>query len=119
MADDQGSIASNAECALAHSNRGRPSAVLAELNPVTIGLNKTKPLTCSAVPRGPVHFTLISFGPYWSLTNFADVKFVDTHQELFSSDIANGGIRLGGLSPPSRPRSVPLADVYHANQPAR
>ncbi len=45
----------------------------------------------------PVHFTADSqFGPYWSVTRFDDVKYVDTHQQIFSSDIMNGGIRLGG-----------------------
>lgn len=36
------------------------------------------------------------FGAYWSLSQFDDVKYVDTHQQLFSSDIMKGGIRLGG-----------------------
>ncbi len=57
----------------------------------------------------PVHFTEDSmFGPYWSLTKFDDVKYVDTHQQLFSSDIMNGGIRLGG-----RPLQEPPPDVFH------
>ncbi len=46
--------------------------------------------------EAPVHYCEHSqFGPYWSITRFADVKYVDTHEKLFSSDIRNGGIRLG------------------------
>ena len=41
----------------------------------------------------PVHWCPDSeFGPYWSVTKFNDIKFVDTHPELFSSE---GGITLG------------------------
>ena len=57
----------------------------------------------------PVHFTEDSqFGPYWSMTKFDDVKYVDTHQHLFSSDIMNGGIRLGG-----RPMAEPPDAMFH------
>lgn len=59
--------------------------------------------------EAPVHFTADSqFGPYWSITRFDDVKYVDTHQELFSSDIMNGGIRLGG-----RPLTEPPPEMFH------
>jgi cytochrome P450 len=34
----------------------------------------------------PVHYTADSpFGAYWSVTRFDDIKYVDTHHELFSS----------------------------------
>jgi cytochrome P450 len=34
----------------------------------------------------PVHYTADSaFGAYWSVTRFNDIKYVDTHHELFSS----------------------------------
>ena len=57
----------------------------------------------------PVHFTENSqFGPYWSLTRYEDVKYVDTHQQQFSSDIMNGGIRLGG-----RPMAEPPDEMFH------
>jgi len=57
----------------------------------------------------PVHFTQDSqFGPYWSLTKFDDVKYVDTHHGQFSSDIMNGGIRLGG-----RPITEPPPEMFH------
>ena len=35
----------------------------------------------------PVHYCRDSaFGPYWSITRFEDIRYVDTHHDLFSSD---------------------------------
>ncbi len=49
----------------------------------------------------PVHLTETSMvGPYWSVTRFHDIKFVDSHHELFSSDSRRGGIALGGIEEP-------------------
>ena len=49
----------------------------------------------------PVHFTADSqLGPYWSVTKFEDILYVDSHHDLFSSDIRKGGISLGGTPPP-------------------
>jgi cytochrome P450 len=43
--------------------------------------------------EAPVHFCPESeFGPYWSVTRYEDIKYVDTNHELFSSE---GGITLG------------------------
>jgi cytochrome P450/predicted MFS family arabinose efflux permease len=43
----------------------------------------------------PVHFCRSSqFGPYWSITRFADIMAVDTNHEAFSSDIRFGGITI-------------------------
>ena len=40
----------------------------------------------------PVHYCRASdFGPYWSITRFEDIKYVDIHHDLFSSD---GGISI-------------------------
>jgi cytochrome P450 len=59
--------------------------------------------------EAPVHLTEESqFGRYWSITQFDDVKYIDTHQHLFSSDIMNGGIRLGG-----KPLDEPPPDLFH------
>ena len=45
----------------------------------------------------PVHYTPTSMiGPYWSVTRYKDIMYVDTHHDEFSSDINNGGIRMGG-----------------------
>ncbi len=59
--------------------------------------------------EAPVHWCQNSqFGPYWSITRYDDVKYVDTHHDLFSSDIDNGGIRLGG-----RPLEGPPDPMFH------
>jgi cytochrome P450 len=50
----------------------------------------------------PVHYTADSqFGPYWSVTKFDDIMYVDSHHQLFSSDSRYGGIALtlGGWPP--------------------
>jgi cytochrome P450 len=45
----------------------------------------------------PVHYTAESMvGPYWSVTKYNDIMYVDTHHELFSSQQRAGGIALGG-----------------------
>ena len=45
----------------------------------------------------PVHYTGESqFGPYWSITKFSDIMYVDTHHQIFSSENSQGGITLGG-----------------------
>lgn len=45
----------------------------------------------------PVHYTPTSmFGDYWSITQYQDIMSVDTNHDAFSSDINNGGIRMGG-----------------------
>ena len=41
----------------------------------------------------PVHFCADSeFGPYWSVTKYKDIMYVDTHHKIFSSE---GGIAIG------------------------
>jgi cytochrome P450 len=45
----------------------------------------------------PVHYHPQSmFGPFWSVTKYADIRYVDSHHELFSSERTRGGIALGG-----------------------
>ncbi|MCC5887258.1 MAG: cytochrome P450 [Gammaproteobacteria bacterium] len=40
----------------------------------------------------PIHFTAESeFGPYWSVTRYDDIMYVDTHHKIFSSE---GGITI-------------------------
>jgi len=59
----------------------------------------------------PVHLTEESmFGPYWSVTSFKDIMHVDTHHEEFSSDINNGGIRMGGRP---RPKDAEPDPMFH------
>ena len=46
----------------------------------------------------PVHYHDFSmFGPYWSVTKYDDIKYVDTHHDLFSSHSRHGGISLNGI----------------------
>ena len=47
------------------------------------------------------------YGQYWSITKFDDIKKVDTHEDVFSSDITKGGIRLGG------PVNADPTDMYN------
>lgn len=90
-----------------------PSDVaLADLNPGNgdwFEQNKELQLFDRLRREAPVHLSEESqFGRYWSVARFDDVKYVDTHQQLFSSDIMNGGIRLGG-----RPLDEPPPDLFH------
>ena len=57
----------------------------------------------------PVHYTEDSqFGSYWSITSYEDIKSIDMDHERFSSDIMNGGIRLGG-----QPMAEPPDELFH------
>jgi cytochrome P450 len=48
----------------------------------------------------PVHYCPDSqFGPYWSITRYADIVEVDTNHEVFSSDAYLGGISVRDLDP--------------------
>ncbi len=88
------------------------SIPLPELNPAHSHLfeaNKVLPYFERLRSEAPVHLCEDSqFGPYWSVTKFDDVKYVDSHHELFSSDSLNGGIRLGG-----RPTTEPPNPMFH------
>ncbi|MBI1196551.1 MAG: cytochrome P450 [Phenylobacterium sp.] len=45
----------------------------------------------------PVHYCAEhEFGPYWSITKFADIMAVDTNHQVFSSDFMKGGITIAG-----------------------
>ena len=63
----------------------------------------------------PVHFTPESpFGPYWSVTRFDDIKHVDTHHELFSSEPA---IVIGDLPPEQMlPQFIAMDQPRHDEQ---
>ena len=57
----------------------------------------------------PVHFHENSmFGPYWSITKYEDIMFVDKNHELFSSHIKKGGIALGGVPDRDDQYSLPM-----------
>jgi cytochrome P450 len=70
-------------------------------HPLLFEANRMLPYFERLRAEDPVHYCAESqFGPYWSVTKFADIKHVDTHEKIFSSDIRNGGIRLGGQADP-------------------
>ncbi len=85
---------------------------LAELNPGHgdwFEQNKALAVFDRLRREAPVHRTQDSqFGAYWSVSSYDDVKYVDTHHHIFSSDIMNGGIRLGG-----QPLTEPPPDLFH------
>ena len=55
----------------------------------------------------PLHYCADSqFGPYWSVTRYEDIKYVDSHHEIFSSDSKLGGAFLGEHAG-SKDRRVP------------
>lgn len=46
----------------------------------------------------PVHYHADSmFGPFWSVTRYADIRQVDSQHELFSSERSRGGVGLNGV----------------------
>ncbi len=78
-------------------------------HPELFRANKVLPWFERLRAESPVHrCTNSQFGKFWSITRYDDVKYVDTHHELFSSDINNGGIRLGG-----RPLEGPPDPMFH------
>ena len=51
----------------------------------------------------PVHWCRESeFGPYWSVTRYADIMAVDTNHQVFSSEAALGGITIRDARPDLR-----------------
>ena len=53
------------------------------------------PLFARLRREDPVHYCPASqFGPYWSVTRYNDIMAVETNPEVFSSDIARGGITI-------------------------
>ena len=81
-------------------NRDPYDIPLAELDPAHDDLfaaNKTLPYFERLRKEDPVHLSEDGpYGRYWSVTKYEDIMAVDTNHKVFSSDIRNGGIRLGG-----------------------
>ena len=76
---------------------GMPLAELDPAHPSLFEADRFWPYFERLRAEDPVHLTEHSmFGPYWSITKYEDIMYVDTHHEEFSSDINNGGIRIGG-----------------------
>lgn len=78
---------------------------LDQLNPAHPSLfeaNAVLPYFARLRREAPVHYCAESqFGPYWSVTKYHDIKYVDSRHDLFSSDSKVGGIRLGGQPQPA------------------
>lgn len=81
-------------------NRDPYDIPLAELDPghdELFASNKMLPYFERLRKEDPVHLSESGpYGRYWSITKYEDIMHVDTNHKLFSSDIRNGGIRLGG-----------------------
>ncbi|HEY4345244.1 MAG TPA: cytochrome P450, partial [Parvibaculum sp.] len=88
-------------------NRDPYDIPLAELDPGHDDLfaaNKMLPYFERLRAEDPVHLSEGGpYGRYWSITKYEDIMAVDTNHKVFSSDIRNGGIRLGGQRLESEP----------------
>jgi len=86
-------------------DRDPNSVPLAELDPGHPDLfeaRKELPYFERLRREAPVHFCANSmFGPYWSVTRYDDIVYVDSQHELFSSDFRLGGINIGGVADPN------------------
>jgi cytochrome P450 len=70
--------------------------------------------------EAPVHRCEDSqFGPYWSITRYDDIQYVDTNYQLFSSDIRNGGIRLGGQPLEGEPDPLTYLPMFIMEDPPK
>lgn len=59
------------------------------------------------------------FGNYWNITKYDDIQYVDTHHDLFSSDIRNGGIRLGGGPMEGEPDPLTYLPMFIMEDPPK
>ena len=66
----------------------------------------------------PVHYCAQSrFGPYWSITRFADIQAVELNHEVFSSDASLGGIALFEEQPDEKyPSFIAMDPPMHDEQ---
>src|SRR5581483_9637090 len=66
----------------------------------------------------PVHWCRDSeFGPYWSVTKYADIMTVDTNHGVFSSASALGGITIRDVDPDLRRESfISMDQPRHSAQ---
>ena len=82
------------------------SLPLEEFNPGDPDLFRTNtfwPYFARLRREEPVHWCRDSeFGPYWSVTRYADIMAVDTNHQVFSSDAALGGITIRDARPDLR-----------------
>src|SRR5436305_13169583 len=68
----------------------------------------------------PVHYCTASpaaIGEYWSVTKYKDIMHVETHPEIFSSDVRLGGIMLRDVDPEYEwPSFIAMDEPRHAAQ---
>ena len=68
----------------------------------------------------PVHYCTKSpaaVGEYWSVTKYHDIMHVETHPDLFSSDVRLGGIMLRDVDPKYEwPSFIAMDEPRHAAQ---
>lgn len=66
----------------------------------------------------PVHYCPNSqFGPYWSVTRYADIMEVETHPQIYSSDSRQGGITImDGNAAASLPMFIAMDPPKHDEQ---
>ncbi len=91
-------------------------------DPYSVGLDDVDPSHPSLFQNGthwghferlrkedPVHYHPDSmFGPFWSVTSYDEIRHVDSHHELFSSDRRLGGIALGGVAERDDEYALPM-----------
>lgn len=104
-------------------NRDPWSIPLEELDPAhddLFGANKVLPYFERLRKEDPVHLSETGpYGRYWSITKYEDVMFVDTNHKIFSSDIRNGGIRLGGLPLEGEPDPLTYLPMFIMEDPPK
>jgi cytochrome P450 len=68
--------------------------------------------------EAPVHYCTTSpVGEYWSVTKYHDIMHVETHPDLFSSDVRLGGIMLRDVDPQYEwPSFIAMDEPQHSPQ---
>ena len=85
-------------------------------NPELLQQDAWQPFFKRLREEDPVHYCADSFfGPYWSVTRFKDIQYVDTHHQQFSSDRS---IVIGDLNPdfPLSPGFIAMDPPTHDEQ---
>lgn len=78
-------------------------------DPAIWGNDTWQPMFARLRQEDPVHYCAESrAGPYWSVTRHADIKYVDSHHTIFSSQ--QGGIALDDI-PPERSESPAFLEM--------
>jgi cytochrome P450 len=97
------------------------AAPLDELNPANpqLFVDDTVEHTFARLRHeAPVHMSVSPLvGPYWSVTKYQDIMYVDTHPELFSSEWSLGGITLANPLPGQQlPMFIAMDPPKHDDQ---